>query len=135
METTSIIATIQILVSLRMSGVTDSPRGEVDCETVTRPKASAPVPTRTCVGCRGKGARSELLRVAMVGDELVPDLPARLPGRGAWVHLEQDCLALAVRRRALPRALRVPGPLDVTAVEEQIEVLTTVHLGSGSKKP
>jgi len=126
---------IQNLASLRMSGVTEGPSGEVDYETVTRPKASAPVPTRTCVGCRGKGGRSELLRMALIGDELVPDLSARLPGRGAWVHHDQECLALAVRRRAIPRALRVPGPLDVSAVQHQLEVMTTVHRGSGSKKP
>ena len=126
---------IQILVYLRMSGVTDRPCGEVEYEVVTRPKASAPVPMRTCVGCRKKGARGDLLRVALLEDNLVPDLAARLPGRGAWMHLDQECLALAVRRRALPRALRVPGPLDVEAVQQQIDVLTTVHLGSGSKKP
>ena len=122
---------IQILVSLRMSGVTDRPRGEVEYEVVTRLKASAPVPMRTCVGCRKKGARGDLLRVALLEDNLVPDLAARLPGRGAWMHLDQDCLALAVRGRAL----LVPGPLDVEAVQQQIDVLTTVHLGSGSKKP
>lgn len=30
-----------------------------------------------------------------------------LPGRGAWLH--PGCLEAALRRRALPRALRAPG--------------------------
>jgi predicted RNA-binding protein YlxR (DUF448 family) len=78
-------------------------------------------PVRTCVGCRVRGARTELLRVVAVGGVLVPDPRARLAGRGAWLHPVADCLDLAVRRRALPRALRVPAPLDDTAVREEIE--------------
>jgi uncharacterized protein len=39
-----------------------------------------------------------------------------LPGRGAHLHRDLACLELAERRRAFPRALRVPGPVDATAV-------------------
>jgi hypothetical protein len=31
------------------------------------------------------------------------------------------CLDLAERRKAFPRAFKVPGPLDLTLVREQIE--------------
>ena len=44
--------------------------------------------------------------------ELVPDERRVLPGRGAHLHRDPACLDLAERRRAFPRALRVPGPLD-----------------------
>jgi predicted RNA-binding protein YlxR (DUF448 family) len=53
--------------------------------------------------------------VAVEGD-LVPDPARRLGGRGAHLHPDPDCLALAERRRAWPRALRAVGPLDATAV-------------------
>ncbi|MCZ9338356.1 YlxR family protein, partial [Streptomyces sp. TRM76130] len=43
------------------------------------------------------------------------------PGRGAYVHPTQVCLDQAVRRRAFPRALRVPGPLDVKALRQYVE--------------
>jgi predicted RNA-binding protein YlxR (DUF448 family) len=43
----------------------------------------------------------------------VPDDARRLPGRGAHLHRDPACLALAERRRTLPRALRVPPPLDL----------------------
>jgi predicted RNA-binding protein YlxR (DUF448 family) len=63
-----------------------------------------------------------LLRVVAVvrgvdqaGDDLIfvePD-PARIrPGRGAHVHPDPACLALAERRRAFGRALRVTGVVD-----------------------
>jgi predicted RNA-binding protein YlxR (DUF448 family) len=53
---------------------------------------------------------------AGVGDDqvVVPDPHHRLAGRGAWLHPDPECLDLAERRRAFPRALRRVGPLDLT---------------------
>ena len=65
---------------------------------------------RTCVGCGVRAAKSDLLRVVAVGDELVADPAARMPGRGAYLHPSQGCWQRAQRRRALPRALRLQGP-------------------------
>jgi predicted RNA-binding protein YlxR (DUF448 family) len=48
----------------------------------------------------------------------VPDERRRLPGRGAHLHRDPACLALAERRRALPRALRATAPLDLAALHE-----------------
>lgn len=69
-------------------------------------------PVRTCVGCRERAAAAELLRVVAVDGSVVPDPARRLPGRGASVHRDPACLALAERRRAFVRALRVDGALD-----------------------
>ena len=68
---------------------------------------------RTCVGCRQRAALSDLIRVIVNAGECVPDLDRRLPGRGAHLHPTQECLELAERRRAFPRALRVSGPLGL----------------------
>ncbi|MCF4122949.1 YlxR family protein [Antribacter sp. KLBMP9083] len=51
---------------------------------------------------------------------LVADVGARLPGRGAWVHPTAQCLELAERRKAVPRALRVTGPLDLAVVRAHL---------------
>jgi uncharacterized protein len=66
---------------------------------------------RTCVGCGTRAAKSDLLRVVAVDGEIVVDARSRRPGRGAYLHPSKDCLELARRRRAIPRALRVTGPL------------------------
>lgn len=63
---------------------------------------------RTCVGCRRKAVKSELIRMVWQ-QTVVVDACQREPGRGAYLHPGPDCLALAVRRRSLGRALRVPG--------------------------
>jgi len=57
----------------------------------------------------------------VVEDVCVPDVRGTLPGRGAYVHPASACLDLAVRRRAFPRALRVPGPLDINALRGYVE--------------
>src|SRR5204863_9876892 len=75
------------------------------------PAAHVRAPVRTCVGCRERAAKSELLRIVAAGSELVPDPLARLAGRGAYLHPSQRCLEQAQHRRAFSRALRVPGPL------------------------
>ncbi|MEU6526013.1 YlxR family protein [Streptomyces sp. NPDC046924] len=73
-------------------------------------------PERTCVGCRERAVKRELLRIVAIEDACVPDPRGTLPGRGAYVHPVPVCLDQAVRRKAFPRALRVPGPLDVKAL-------------------
>jgi predicted RNA-binding protein YlxR (DUF448 family) len=76
------------------------------------------------VGCRRRVAATELLRVVAVergGTHVtVPDPARRLPGRGAWLHPDPACLALAERRRAFGRALRVPGVIDSGPVREHL---------------
>jgi len=63
------------------------------------------------VGCGARAAKSDLLRVVAAGNEIVPDVLARMPGRGAYLHPIQVCFKQAQRRRAFARALRQPGPL------------------------
>ncbi|MEU1042265.1 YlxR family protein [Streptomyces sp. NPDC005551] len=78
-------------------------------------------PERTCVGCRDRAAKTDLLRIVAIEDACVPDLRGTLPGRGAYVHPTVACLDLAVRRRAIPRALRAQGVLDMSALRRAVE--------------
>jgi predicted RNA-binding protein YlxR (DUF448 family) len=69
--------------------------------------------------------KSDLLRVVAVTDglskALVPDAHATAGGRGAHLHPTIACLDLAERRRAFPRALRLEGPLDASALRAWLE--------------
>ena len=74
-------------------------------------------PVRTCAGCRGRAAKHDLLRIVWGGDALLADPRQVVSGRGAYLHVDQGCLELAIRRRALARALRVTGQgLDPDAI-------------------
>jgi predicted RNA-binding protein YlxR (DUF448 family) len=85
-------------------------------------------PIRTCIGCRQRAEATDLLRVVAQrgGDavaqavQILPDPRRRLPGRGAWVHRDSECVALAERRRAFGRALRVPGEVDPAPLREYV---------------
>ncbi|UFR01943.1 YlxR family protein [Streptomyces sp. Go40/10] len=84
-------------------------------------------PERTCVGCRERAAKNDLLRIVEIEDACVPDPRGTLPGRGAYVHPALVCLDQAVRRRAFPRALRVPGALDTKALRQYVEQTTVAE--------
>jgi len=71
--------------------------------------AETSIPVRTCVGCRERAPVTDLLRVVARDGALVPDPRRRLPGRGASLHPPRECLRTPRRRRAFPRALRLPG--------------------------
>ena len=88
------------------------------------------VPVRTCVGCRDRAPASTLLRVVAEADadvvRLKVDPRHRLPGRGAYLHVDPACLAKAERRRAFGRALRVAGVLDTGAVSSYVTAMRSV---------
>jgi uncharacterized protein len=75
------------------------------------------------VGCRRRAPAAELLRVVARDGAVVPDPARRLPGRGAHLHPVVDCLDLAERRKAFPRALRVPPPLSTDLVRRELASL------------
>jgi predicted RNA-binding protein YlxR (DUF448 family) len=85
-------------------------------------------PERRCIVTRATGPKAGLIRfVAGPGDEVVPDLAGRLPGRGMWVSADARVLAQAGTKgyfaRAAKRQLKVPADLGV-----QVEALLTARL-------
>jgi uncharacterized protein len=75
-------------------------------------------PERTCVATRAVRPANELIRfVVGPGDELVPDLKRKLPGRGVWVTASRGAVEDAVRKKAFARSLKAsvkvgPGLAD-----------------------
>ena len=61
---------------------------------------------RTCVACRTEAPKRALVRIARTPDgRAVLDVTGRLPGRGAYLCLNLECLKRARRSRALKAAL------------------------------
>ena len=93
-------------------------------------------PVRTCIGCRERAAKRELLRIVARTDAedhqgsqagtwfVAPDPRGTAPGRGAHLHPTTGCLALAERKRAFTRALRhdagVRGALSLDRLREHL---------------
>jgi predicted RNA-binding protein YlxR (DUF448 family) len=98
-----------------------------ESSTPTRAHRRIEGPVRTCIGCRKRELAVDLLRVVVQSGDpgggsnsaiVVVDRAGNLPGRGAWLHPNQQCLQEALRRRAFTRALRIAGSPDITAVVE-----------------
>jgi predicted RNA-binding protein YlxR (DUF448 family) len=96
------------------------------------------VPHRRCVGCGRIAPKAELLRIAAVGERegrssrAVLDSAGTLPGRGAYLCRGErvgeatgepavECLASAVRRGGLARALRCAVTLTLDEPGSSLE--------------
>lgn len=79
-------------------------------------------PERTCVGCRGRSAKGSLLRIGAGPQGPAVDPAGRLPGRGAYVHRDPDCVRLAARKGTMARALRTSlEPVEAARLMREIE--------------
>jgi predicted RNA-binding protein YlxR (DUF448 family) len=64
-------------------------------------------PQRSCLGCRTVHDRDKLLRFVLSPDnEVVADIEAKLPGRGAYTCISQHCLRTALKQRQFSRAFK-----------------------------
>jgi predicted RNA-binding protein YlxR (DUF448 family) len=63
-------------------------------------------PWRTCVACGRKAPQAELQRMALKGDRVLWDPRRRLPGRGAYICPQRECLGVLARDRKKGRIFR-----------------------------
>ena len=64
------------------------------------------VPERKCILSGVHGARGDLIRLALGPDgQVVPDVRARAPGRGAWIGVDRAALEMALAKGKLKGAL------------------------------
>jgi predicted RNA-binding protein YlxR (DUF448 family) len=85
--------------------------GVIATETVshTVPTPIAAAPQRRCIVSGETHDRSTLLRFVVGPDgAVVPDVEARLPGRGLWLLPRRDIVDRAVTKRVFARAARSP---------------------------
>jgi predicted RNA-binding protein YlxR (DUF448 family) len=79
-------------------------------------------PARTCIGCRARAPKRELVRIAAAPDGARVDPTGTAAGRGAYVHRDGGCLRAALRDGTLARALRTGlGQDELARLEGRIE--------------
>src|SRR5438270_4227612 len=92
-------------------------QGEVD----SGPRKSGPA--RLCIATRTVKPVQEMLRFVVGPDTtIVPDVKAKLPGRGVWVTASRAALATAIGRKAFGRSFRrdVQVPADLVDTTERL---------------
>ncbi|AVO47257.1 RNA-binding protein [Phreatobacter cathodiphilus] len=111
----------------------DAPEPELDGGPLTGRAGSE----RTCIVNRRASSPEGLLRFVVGPDgTVVPDLKARLPGRGAWVTATRAALAAAVKRKLFARAFRseVTVPADLPdLVDRLLEAQALASLSLANK--
>jgi predicted RNA-binding protein YlxR (DUF448 family) len=96
-------------------------------DTLGRTEAEAEGPVRKCILSGDREARDHLVRLALSPDgEVLPDVRAKAPGRGAWIGVTRAELEVAQARgklkTALARAFKT-GDFTIPAdLPERIEV-------------
>ncbi len=76
-------------------------------------------PLRRCIVTRARLPKEAMLRFVVGPDRmLIPDLAARLPGRGMWLSARRDVLETARHRGGFAKAARAPVtlPTDLSMV-------------------
>lgn len=64
--------------------------------------------TRTCVSCRNKDNKYNLIRIIYSKEERVQiDLNQNLEGRGAYICKKEECLDKLIKQRKLEKALKI----------------------------
>ena len=79
------------------------------------------IPMRMCLGCREMKPKRELIRVVRSPEgEVSLDSKGKMPGRGAYVCPDAQCLKRAVKSKSLSRAFGVPIPESI--IEEMTKI-------------
>lgn len=78
------------------------------------------IPQRQCLGCREMKDKKALIRVVRSPEGAISlDFKGKLPGRGAYVCPDGECLKKARKSRALERAFETAIPHEVYELLEQ----------------
>jgi len=65
------------------------------------------IPHRKCVGCMSIKPKKELLRIVRTDKEIFIDSKQKMPGRGAYICKDLECLKLAMKKKGLEKSLKV----------------------------
>jgi len=90
-----------------------------------------PISLRKCIVTGEEQAKANLIRfVVGPGDDIVPDLEERLPGRGLWLSADRDVLNTASTKRVFAKAARqkVNVPDNLAERVEALLALRTMDL-------
>jgi len=89
-------------------------------------KKSVDKPQRSCLSCKTTKDRDQLIRFVKAPDgEVVADIDAKLPGRGAYTCLNHACVRDAIQKRQFNRAFKAEiqlpsAELMVSCIAERI---------------
>ncbi|RQW01571.1 YlxR family protein [candidate division KSB1 bacterium] len=70
------------------------------------------IPLRTCIACRRKKSKFEMIRFVQKDGNVVLDAEQRYRGRGAYTCADYNCLKLAIQKKAFYRSFKSTVKID-----------------------
>jgi len=97
------------------------------------------VPLRTCIACRTKSPKREMVRIVKDGEgNVFIDAKGKVRGRGANLCANAECLDKALEKKIIASALRLESPLSeqlISDLKSQFnQVLHEREFREGNKK-
>jgi uncharacterized protein len=82
------------------------------------------MPLRTCVACRQSEGKKGLVRLVRLpeGAGVALDPTGKAAGRGAYLHASEECITLALKKKALERSLKTPLPEELAQALRELAV-------------
>jgi predicted RNA-binding protein YlxR (DUF448 family) len=77
------------------------------------------IPTRTCVGCRRRRPKGDMLRLVRGADGRV-DADRAAQGRGAYVCADAECVERAQKPGRLAHAFRKPSQAPANLIDTAV---------------
>lgn len=75
--------------------------------------------TRTCIGCRKKDNKHNLIRIAVKDNKYTIDINQKAEGRGTYICKSEDCLNKNLKNKSL----------KLNIDEEKLNILRGIILG------
>lgn len=90
-------------------------------------------PVRTCVACKTERQKREFVRIVRMPDgTVIMDVTGRANGRGAYICADGSCWTIALKKKAVERALSAQLPPDLRAQLERGPVTEAASVGGES---
>lgn len=84
-------------------------------------------PERTCIGCMQRDFKSQMVRLAAIGEVVKLDGDAGVAGRGGYLHRREECLRKFTRSKVKEfRSLRRRVSLD-----ERLKIAELIRNAAG----
>ena len=72
------------------------------------------IPVRTCIGCKCKKPKKEMIRIVRTPDrKIIIDETGKKSGRGAYLCGDVKCLDIAFKENSLNKSLKQDIPLQI----------------------
>lgn len=65
------------------------------------------IKTRTCIACRKKTNKNNLIRIVSINEEMIVDDSYKINARGTYICKDKKCIAKLLKAKSLSKILKI----------------------------